>query len=608
MSAYLPPTQIISLFNPYFYSNQDANLTIQQALQTFLPLAGGTMTGMLYAGSGITTSSEYNSGNLTFGGTTNTITMGGTIAATIAMNSTTSTSITLSGNAGGIFLTGTGSSISVANTSASSISSAGGINSNTGFYLNGTLLSLTSLPTTLGTNTASQCLSMNSNGVSIFTAGSLTTNQLKWWNNTNLRTSIRLYRTSDTTPLVLADQIDGSSSTNRQYPILQISSCPNTAGPIAGIAATTADLQTIQFNDSGFGTWNLGLGFSCGFTQPFQVSGYPKVNYIRSDGDAINLCAATSSGTSTAGNILIDGNNSRVLINTMTPAANANNALAVNGWLSCGRNYSAGDSAFNVLDGTNGSTACTMRFGNSLSSNNAFSLTWQPSGGSGSSNNYITFNPYGFSNALTVSCGSQVGIGTNAWVAGLTVATTTSTTIDVAGSGYAYFLKSGGLVSTIGPSSSVAVGIKTSGALLASAGVYTTSDQRIKKDFTELSDSVVSGMLEVHPIMYRYKSQDETVPLQIGYCAQDLIRAGLPHCINIVDDENMHVEDESIDLEGKQFSVDYSKMVCLLHKLVLHQQTLIADLEDKYDFLYNHIQPHSLENESPSNSTSNSEA
>ncbi|GMF60088.1 unnamed protein product [Phytophthora fragariaefolia] len=173
----------------------------------------------------------------------------------------------------------------------------------------------------------------------------------------------------------------------------------------------------------------------------------------------------------------------------------------------------------------------------------------------------------------------RVGIGSTSPAYGLHNTLTVSTALDAAGTGVAYFLKSGGLISSLGPLSAIPVGIGTVGAILAGSGVYTTSDARLKKDWTELCDDVCDAMLRIKPSLFRYKSDDDTIPLQIGYRAQDLIRVGLPHCINFVRNKDMHIEDAEVDTEGIQYSDDYSKMVCLLHKLVLRPQREINDLK-----------------------------
>ncbi|GMF34559.1 unnamed protein product [Phytophthora fragariaefolia] len=171
------------------------------------------------------------------------------------------------------------------------------------------------------------------------------------------------------------------------------------------------------------------------------------------------------------------------------------------------------------------------------------------------------------------------GFGTTSPAYGVHNTLTVSTTLDAAGSGVAYFLKSGGLVSTLDPLSAIPIGIGTVGALLAGSGVYRTSDARIKKDWTELSDDVCAGMLSIKPLLFRYKTDGDSVPLQVGYRAQDLLRENLLHCINFTHNADMHVEDLEVDTEGIQYSVDYSKMVCLLHLLVLRQQKEINELK-----------------------------
>ncbi|GMF56519.1 unnamed protein product [Phytophthora fragariaefolia] len=146
------------------------------------------------------------------------------------------------------------------------------------------------------------------------------------------------------------------------------------------------------------------------------------------------------------------------------------------------------------------------------------------------------------------------GFGTTSPAYGLHNTLTVSSTIDPSATGVAYFLRTGGLVSTIGPLSAIPVGIGTVGAILAGSGVYTTSDARLKKDWTELCDDVCDAMLRIKPSLFRYKSDDDTIPLQIGYRAQDLIRVGLPHCINFVPNKDMHIEDAEVDTEGIQAS------------------------------------------------------
>ncbi|GMF24760.1 unnamed protein product [Phytophthora lilii] len=136
---------------------------------------------------------------------------------------------------------------------------------------------------------------------------------------------------------------------------------------------------------------------------------------------------------------------------------------------------------------------------------------------------------------VTVSSAGRVGIRTGSPSAILDVSGSVSSTKDIAGSGVAYFLRSGGLVSTIGPLSSIAVSIKASSAMLAGAGFYTTSDKRIKTNIQPIDKSVGDSILDLNPVQYRYKSQGDDVPLQIGYIAQDAIKLGLGSIVNFTD-------------------------------------------------------------------------
>ncbi|KAE9067160.1 hypothetical protein PF006_g30054 [Phytophthora fragariae] len=193
------------------------------------------------------------------------------------------------------------------------------------------------------------------------------------------------------------------------------------------------------------------------------------------------------------------------------------------------------------------------------------------------------------STRMTITSAGRVGIGITAPLYGLHCTTTATVTIDGGGSGVTYFRTSGGLASTVGPISSVAVGICCSGALVASTGVYCWSDQRLKKDFTRLGDDVCDKMLNIEPLLFRYKTDDDSVPLQLGYRAQDLLKAGLPHCITFHKNDGLEVEDPEIDVDGISYRIEYSKMACLLHKLVLRQQKEIDELKLKLNAVLSNL-------------------
>lgn len=534
-----------------------------------------------------------NSGSLTFTGTTNTITLSGTIAGSIMMSSSTATSITLQGNTGGIFLTGASSSITVANTSASAISVVGGINTNSGYYLNGSLLTFSSLPTTLGLAASSQCLSMDSNGVSRIPSGSLTTNQLKFYNNTSLRTSIRLYRASDTTPLVIADQIDGSTSTNRQYPIVSVISCVNTSQPVAGISATTASLMNVQMNDINFGTINYDVGFSVGYTQPY-ATGYPNTQTIMTNAVALNISANSTNPLASTGNFLINGNTSTYLMNTLTPISGFNltlngsacisGNLRATGYLQIGSSTDTSRliSALNSSMGT--STSAYVCFGQSASAANQAELSFYYAG-SGSSSNRFDIGFYGGVVASFVQSG-RFAIGSTSPRAPLDVVSTVSYQAQP-NTGIQYgLLTAASNTFPTGPSASYNTSAVFTGALVV-ASISVISDRRLKRDIEDIPSVAIDAFEKLDAKVYRYKSNLSKV--ELGFIAQDLIKAQLPELVHMIPNENLKKESQ-YDLDGVQLQLNYEAMIPLL-------QCSIKRLIAKVDILVDHITQMETESE-----------
>ncbi|GMF55270.1 unnamed protein product [Phytophthora fragariaefolia] len=74
------------------------------------------------------------------------------------------------------------------------------------------------------------------------------------------------------------------------------------------------------------------------------------------------------------------------------------------------------------------------------------------------------------------------------------------------------------------------------------------------------------------PVAFRYLTDDSSVPLQLGYKAQDLICVGLPHCINFVPNEDMHIEDAEVDTEG----IQYSHPSQTIGSTIMHANQIVA--------------------------------
>ncbi|KAE9148302.1 hypothetical protein PF006_g7095 [Phytophthora fragariae] len=192
-----------------------------------------------------------------------------------------------------------------------------------------------------------------------------------------------------------------------------------------------------------------------------------------------------------------------MLVHTDTPYSNASYGTAgitLNGnvFIKSNNSFNDGTSSWNMpLCMSNGNVTSELLFAFQMNNGAASTSTNSIVMGTVSANDFrmMTNN----STRMIITSTGHVGIGTNTPLYGLHCTSTVSPTIDAGASGVAYFRTSGGLVSTVGPISSVAVGICCSGALVASTGVYCWSDQRLKKDFTRLGDDVCDKMLSVEP-------------------------------------------------------------------------------------------------------------
>jgi hypothetical protein len=169
-----------------------------------------------------------------------------------------------------------------------------------------------------------------------------------------------------------------------------------------------------------------------------------------------------------------------------------------------------------------------------------------------------------------------VGIGTSSPVVPLDVSTSgTSRSFDVGGLGYGQLSKTTTTFS-IGPVTTNITAQFSNSVLLSTGSYYTISDQRIKKNFTEIKDTT-SFIRNVNPCLFEYRN--DSGQKYLGYKAQDVARESI-ELINFIDNPNMKVEGEG-DIEGVQLSVDYTKVCCLLHKAMQVLLDRVDELESQ---------------------------
>ncbi|KAF1787601.1 hypothetical protein GQ600_26288 [Phytophthora cactorum] len=242
--------------------------------------------------------------------------------------------------------------------------------SSTSFYMNGTLVTTTAsdlngisgygtylsgiMP---GTVSASKAMVTNSNSVIQFRSGSATTNQMTFFANTSLRDSIRVYRVDDSGPLTIGTQIDGSASTNRTYPILNLVSSIDPTAQVGGVSATSADLFNINWNDKpsvGFTSQTHRFCFNVGNSQPYKT-GYPHTFALATSADAICLNPTGSTATPSSGGCLylVNDTTPKLLFNTNTAYSSSLGTAPItlqqgNMYIRCTNAFNDGSTAFDT--------------------------------------------------------------------------------------------------------------------------------------------------------------------------------------------------------------------------------------------------------------------
>ena len=161
--------------------------------------------------------------------------------------------------------------------------------------------------------------------------GTSATNNFRWYGGTANRETMNLYRTADTSGLVIASRTT-SASNNKTYPLLNLISTDNPSSFTGGVSATTNDLVQMTWNDKpsvGFDSQTHRFCFNIGNTQPYK-SGYPHTFGITTTGDAICIAPNSTTAVPTSGGnlYLVNDTLSKMVWNTNTPYTDATFSVA----------------------------------------------------------------------------------------------------------------------------------------------------------------------------------------------------------------------------------------------------------------------------------------
>ncbi|KAF1773901.1 hypothetical protein GQ600_16609 [Phytophthora cactorum] len=305
-------------------------------------------------------------------------------------------------------------------------------------------------------------MTLDSNGIGIMGLGSVVSNCIRFYGGTANKEMISIYRDSDDAGLVIATKAHTIQTLN---PLLSLYSGIDQTG-VSGTSSAEYK-KIIRTNNKVVGfTTNYQSEWFNGYLLGTQAWGGNEGTQFYTSANTLNLVANSNSTGSFAStcNLLLTAysSQSRLICNSTTPYTNGTYGSASvtlnngNMYIKCSNAFNDGTASYDMPIFCESSNASPVNFGiqlhngaNSTSTNGAYFGT-------------LSNNDFVLMRRLTILGGmnaGRVGIGTASPTAGLQVTVNVSQTIDSSGSGVAYFLKSGDLVSTIGPVSSVVVAI-----------------------------------------------------------------------------------------------------------------------------------------------------
>lgn len=112
----------------------------------------------------------------------------------------------------------------------------------------------------------------------------------------------------------------------------------------------------------------------------------------------------------------------------------------------------------------------------------------------------------------------------------------------------------------------------------ASRTIKVSSDERMKKDIQLLDDIYLRFMDHLNPIGFRYKDEDSTAPLHVGYIAQNLDQA--------LRDEGMQrsqlaaLGEYKTENGDERFSIAYEELIPLLHLKIKKLEEEVKHLKE----------------------------
>ncbi len=111
-------------------------------------------------------------------------------------------------------------------------------------------------------------------------------------------------------------------------------------------------------------------------------------------------------------------------------------------------------------------------------------------------------------------------------------------------------------------------------------GMYTPSDRNLKKEIVDMSTGILNKVLQLQPVTYRYKTQDETTRRSMGFIAQDVQKL-FPELVTQTSARNG---------QDAYLAVNYAGFGVLTIKSIQEQQIQIEALTAENETLKNKVE------------------
>ena len=196
---------------------------------------------------------------------------------------------------------------------------------------------------------------------------------------------------------------------------------------------------------------------------------------------------------------------------------------------------------------------------------------------------YLNTNGGNITGALTgTNCtfSGQAAIGTTITGYPLTLGTTNQTIAST----YTYLSSSSANPGTGSNTGSQSFSLYTNGRIACASEIDIFSDFKIKENIRDITEDEANLFIKVNPKYYNKKGFTNK---ELGYISQDIAKTKLLGLVNIVhcEDQPEYIElgasrdEDIISPKDHILTINYQKIICLLHKKIQMQDERIQKLE-----------------------------